>query len=173
MWPLLLTQRAKISIESNSSAVKRPVELNMRSLQGGKMLPDMLWNGHALLCKSRRGPLKIAGIPDNDIVDEGTVEAQIERYITKSGDFAIVFSVLADELAAVPTVVKAFNYPETEIGWTYFMSTISAAITLLTIKVWDVANAACPLYIVLITLVISTLVQFKLGKRMKAQLKIS
>jgi|SRR5215467_5475977 len=93
-------------------------------------------------------------------------------YITKSGDIAIVCSILADGLAAVPTVVKAFNHPETEIGWTYFMSTISAAITLLTIKVWDVAHAGFPLYILLITLVISTLAQFKLGIRMKAQLKI-
>ena len=93
-------------------------------------------------------------------------------YLTKSGDIAIICSILADGLAALPTVVKAFNHPETELGWTYFLSTISAAITLLTIKVWDVAHAGFPLYILLITLVISTLVQFKLGERMKAQLKI-
>jgi len=94
-------------------------------------------------------------------------------YITKSGDIAIILSILADGLAALPTVVKAFNYPETEIGWTYFTATISAAITLLTLKVWNVANVGFPLYILLITLVISTLAQFKLGKVIKSQLKIS
>src|SRR2546421_3007943 len=50
-------------------------------------------------------------------------------YIAKSGNVAIVFSILADGLAALPTVVKAFSFPETENGWPYFTSTISAAIT--------------------------------------------
>src|SRR5258708_8853505 len=85
-------------------------------------------------------------------------------YITKSGNVAIVFSILADGLAALPTVVKSFNFPETESGWPYFTSTISAAITLLTVKVWDLANVGFPLYILIVTFVISVLVQFKLGK---------
>jgi hypothetical protein len=85
-------------------------------------------------------------------------------YITSSGNVAIVFSILADALAALPTVVKAFNFPETESSWTYFSSTISAAITLLTVKVWDLANAGFPSYILIVTLVISVLVQFKMGR---------
>jgi hypothetical protein len=85
-------------------------------------------------------------------------------YITSSGNVAIVFSILADALAALPTVVKAFNFPETEMSWSYFSSTISAAITLLTVKVWDLANAGFPLYILIVTLVISGLVQFKIGR---------
>ena len=89
-------------------------------------------------------------------------------YITSSGNVAIVFSILADGLAALPTLVKAFNFPETESSWTYFTSTLSAAITLLTVKVWDLANAGFPLYILIVTLVISTLVQFKMGKVFRA-----
>ena len=89
-------------------------------------------------------------------------------YITSSGNVAIIFSILADALAALPTVVKAFNFPETEIAWTYFTSTLSAAITLLTVKVWDLANAGFPLYILVITLLISVLVQFKPGKVFRA-----
>ncbi len=85
-------------------------------------------------------------------------------YITSSGNVAIVFSILADGLAALPTIVKSFNFPETESSWTYFTGTLSAAITLLTVKVWDLANAGFPLYILLVTLVISVLVQFKAGK---------
>ena len=88
-------------------------------------------------------------------------------YITKSGDIAIIFSILADALAALPTVVKSFNYPETESAWPYFASTISAILTPLTVTVWNVANVAFPLYIVLITLVIFSLVQFKLGKQIR------
>ena len=94
-------------------------------------------------------------------------------YITKSGDIAIIFSILADGLAAIPTVVKSFNFPETESAWPYFASTISAILTLLTIKVWNVANVGFPLYIVLITLVIFSLVQFKLGKQIKFMLGVT
>ena len=88
-------------------------------------------------------------------------------YITKSGNIAIIFSILADGLAALPTVVKSFNYPETESAWPYFTSTISGILTLLTVKVWNLANIGFPLYIVLITLVIFSLVQFKLGKQIR------
>lgn len=88
-------------------------------------------------------------------------------YVTKSGNIAIVFSILADALAALPTIVKAFNYPETEIAWPYFTATISAGLTLLTIKVWDFAAYAFPLYILLVTLVIFSLVQFKLGRLLR------
>ena len=89
-------------------------------------------------------------------------------YITKSGNIAIIFSILADGLAALPTLVKAFNHPETESGWPYFSSTLSAAITLLTVKVWNLANAGFPMYIGVVTLVISVLVWFKLGKLLRS-----
>ena len=91
-------------------------------------------------------------------------------YITKSGNIAIIFSILADGLAALPTVVKSFNYPETESAWPYFTSTISGILTLLTVKVWNLANIGFPLYIILITLVIFSLVQFKLGKQIRFML---
>jgi len=89
-------------------------------------------------------------------------------YLTKSGNIAIIFSIFADGLAAIPTVVKSFNYPETESSWPYFASTIFAAITLLTVKVWDLANVGFPMYILIVTLVISALVQFKLGKLLRS-----
>ena len=110
-----------------------------------------VWNltGFDLIC----GALSIIGL--------------VFWYITKSGNIAIIFSIVADALAAVPTVVKSFNYPETESAWPYFASTISAILTLLTVTVWNVANIAFPLYIVLITLLIFSLVQFKLGKKIR------
>ena len=85
-------------------------------------------------------------------------------FITKSGNIAIVFSILADALAALPTIVKAFNSPETESAWPYFTGTISATLTLLTLQVWNIATCAFPVYILLVSLVIAALVQFKPGK---------
>jgi hypothetical protein len=116
-----------------------------------------VWNltGFDLIC----GALSIVGL--------------VLWFITKSGNIAIIFSILADALAAIPTVVKSFNYPETESAWPYFASTISAILTLLTVTVWNLANIAFPLYIVLITLVIFSLVQFKLGKHIRLMLGTS
>jgi len=113
-----------------------------------------VWNltGFDLMC----GALSIIGL--------------VLWFITKSGNIAIIFSILADGLAAMPTIVKSFNYPETESAWPYFASTISGILTLLTIKVWNLANIGFPLYIVLITLVIFSLVQFKLGKQIRLML---
>ena len=113
-----------------------------------------VWNltGFDLMC----GALSIIGL--------------VFWFITKSGNIAIIFSILADGLAALPTVVKSFNYPETESAWPYFTSTISGILTLLTVKVWNLANIGFPLYIVLITLVIFSLVQFKLGKQIRLML---
>ena len=113
-----------------------------------------VWNltGFDLMC----GALSIIGL--------------VLWFITKSGNIAIIFSILADGLAAMPTIVKSFNYPETESAWPYFASTISAILTLLTVKVWNIANIAFPLYTVLITLVVFSLVHFKLGKQIRLML---
>jgi hypothetical protein len=40
-------------------------------------------------------------------------------YVTRNQDYAIVFSILADFFAAIPTVRKAYSHPESENG-TYF-----------------------------------------------------
>jgi hypothetical protein len=85
-------------------------------------------------------------------------------YITKSGNVAILLSIMADALAALPTVVKSFKYPETESALPYFTSMISAAFTLLTVKVWNFANIGFPIYIEVISFIIFSLVQFKPGK---------
>src|SRR3989344_5145645 len=57
--------------------------------------------------------------------------------ITKVGNIAILFAILADALAAVPTIVKSYHHPETEDYRAYLYAAISAVITLLTIKNWD------------------------------------
>jgi hypothetical protein len=56
--------------------------------------------------------------------------------VTKVGNVAIIFSIMADGLAALPTIRKSFHFPETENVWPYFAGVIYSAITLLTIKNW-------------------------------------
>lgn len=84
--------------------------------------------------------------------------------VTGEGLVAIVFSILADLIAGIPTIVKAFNEPETEHPSVFRNGAISAAITLLVIDEWTFANYGFALYILLICLVLYILIRFKVGK---------
>ncbi len=84
--------------------------------------------------------------------------------ITRVGDLAIALSIAADALAGVPTVIKAYKYPETESGWPWISAAINGLCTLLTVTTWKFAFVAFPLYILLFDLLIYIFVQFKLGK---------
>lgn len=86
--------------------------------------------------------------------------------ITQVGNIAIIFSIMADGLAAIPTIRKAYTYPETEIAWPWFATAIGVVLTLLTLKSWTFADYGFIVYILIVNLIISALVQFKIGKRM-------
>ncbi|MFH1181377.1 MAG: hypothetical protein V1702_00290 [Candidatus Woesearchaeota archaeon] len=80
--------------------------------------------------------------------------------VTRVGNLAILFSILADGLAALPTVRKAYLYPETEDYQVYFFGDISAVITLLAINTWTFAYFGFPAYIVIINTLMVVLIKF-------------
>jgi hypothetical protein len=86
--------------------------------------------------------------------------------ITKVGNVAIFFSIMADGLAAVPTIVKSYRYPETELAWPWIATSFGVVLTLLTIKDWSFANSGFIIYILIVDTFIFSLVQFKIGKKM-------
>lgn len=90
--------------------------------------------------------------------------------ITKEGNIAITLSIIADGLAALPTIVKAYKYPETEIAWPWIATSIGVLLTLLTITNITFANSAFNIYILFANTLIFTLVQFKIGKLNKYSL---
>ena len=85
--------------------------------------------------------------------------------LTRVGNVAIVLSILADFLAAVPTIVKAFQRPDTEGARIYACAAVSASITLLTIHDWTFSQYAFPVYILAICIPIFGLVRFRIGSR--------
>jgi hypothetical protein len=85
--------------------------------------------------------------------------------ITKVGNVAIFFSIVADGLAAVPTIVKAYKYPETEIAWPWIATVFGVVLTLLTLNQLTFSNSAFIIYILIVNTLIFSLVQFKLGKK--------
>lgn len=84
---------------------------------------------------------------------------------TRVGNWAILFSILSDFLAGVPTIIKAYKYPETENYQAYLFAGIAAVITLLTIKQWDFAHSSFAIYIFGFNLITFPLIKFKLGKK--------
>lgn len=90
-------------------------------------------------------------------------------YLTKEGNIAIIFSILADGAAALPTLVKSYRAPETEDYKAYLATAISAVITLLTIKTWDLAYAGVPIYILVLDLLLVYFIVYKPGKSLNVR----
>jgi hypothetical protein len=86
--------------------------------------------------------------------------------ITKIGNVAIFFSILADGLAAIPTIVKSYKYPDTELAWPWMATAIGVVLTLLTLKEWTFANSGFILYILIVNLVIFVLIQFRIEEKL-------
>ena len=88
--------------------------------------------------------------------------------ITKVGNIAIFFSIVADGLAAIPTIVKAYKYPDTEIAWPWIATVFGVVLTLLTLTNLTFANSGFIIYILIMNIVIFGLVQFRLGEKVNA-----
>lgn len=62
---------------------------------------------------------------------------------------AILLLAIADLLATLPTIIKAWKYPETETLYTYFIGLFTASIVIPAIPVWNIENSAFQIYLVL------------------------
>ena len=91
--------------------------------------------------------------------------ALILWYTTGVGNIAIMFSIIADVTASLPTIIKAYKEPETESSPAFFAASIGGMITLLTIHAWNFETYGFPLYIFIMMGLIALLIQFKLGKK--------
>lgn len=98
--------------------------------------------------------------------------------ITDNAQLAIVFSIVADIFASLPTLLKAYHDPSSEYGRPYMLSIISMLIILGTIQSWTFAAYAFPAYMLCINVVLLTfatvpLREMVLGLRMRASLIVS
>jgi hypothetical protein len=83
--------------------------------------------------------------------------------ITKVGNVAIFFSILADGFAAVPTILKAYKYPDTELAWPWIATCVGVLLTIFTLKELSFANSGFIIYIFIADFIIFSLVQFRIG----------
>jgi len=87
--------------------------------------------------------------------------------VTKVGNVAILFSIVADALASFLTIYKSYKKPETESHPVFTLGIINAAIGLLVIKDWNFQNYAFNLYILFDDILIAGLILTKIGPKIE------
>ena len=85
--------------------------------------------------------------------------------VTRVGNIAIFFSILADGLAALPTIVKSYKEPETENDLPFTLGVVNSVIGIFAIKDWNFQSYSFPVYLLFVNLIIAILIRFKIGKR--------
>lgn len=60
---------------------------------------------------------------------------------------AILLAATGDGFASLPTIIKAWKFPETETSTTYLASFVSLVLVLPSIPVWNIENSAFQVYL--------------------------
>ncbi len=76
-----------------------------------------------------------------------SIVALIVWGVVDSPRLAILLAALGDGFASLPTVIKAWRYPETETGVTYIASFVSVLLVIPSIPVWNIENSAFQIYL--------------------------
>lgn len=75
------------------------------------------------------------------------IMALIAWLLADSPISAILLAAIADLFATLPTIIKAWKYPETETMYTYFVGLFTASIVIPAIPVWNIENSAFQIYL--------------------------
>jgi len=81
--------------------------------------------------------------------------ALILWYLTKDPNVAIAFAIASDGLAAIPTLIKAWNHPETEFPWPFIVGVFNASTSFGAATMWAFSEIAFPTYLIAINVVLS------------------
>ena len=97
-----------------------------------------------------------------------SILALILRRLTKKPEITIIFAIISDALAAIPTLIKWWKHPQTEsitafIGWLFSASTAFFAL-----KIFNFTELAFPIYLIVINILLISLISIgKINKRRK------
>ncbi len=78
------------------------------------------------------------------------VLAIVSWKFTNEPVLAIIFAIIADLMAAVPTVVKTYRDPWSEIPTTWFMIACAAILSIASTTIIDFPNLLFPVYLLLV-----------------------
>ncbi|WP_299489714.1 hypothetical protein [Acaryochloris sp. IP29b_bin.137] len=71
-----------------------------------------------------------------------------------SPQLAILCAIIGDIFASFPTLIKTWKYPKTETGAMYIASFLSVVLVLPSIPVWNIANAAFQIHLLIMSSVL-------------------
>jgi hypothetical protein len=78
--------------------------------------------------------------------------------ITKNPVIALYFAISADFTGMIPTLIKTYKFPKTEV-WSFFLLDVFAAgFSLLAVKIWTVEQYVYPIYVMSINLIMVILI---------------
>jgi hypothetical protein len=89
-----------------------------------------------------------------------SILALILWLVTGTGIIAIVLSMVADFMASVPTLIKAYRNPETESSIAFLAGIIATIITIFSLSRWNFASVGFPVYLLLNGIVLFVLIRF-------------
>jgi hypothetical protein len=73
---------------------------------------------------------------------------------THNLEISVLFAILSDGLAAIPTIIKSWKFPETETSGVYLVGILNNILALLTIKNWIFSIYSFSIYFIIINSII-------------------
>lgn len=78
--------------------------------------------------------------------------------LTKDPTLALYFAIAADFIGVVPTLIKTYHFPHTEIWTFYFLDVCAGVFNLLATNIFAINQFLYPLYIIAINLIVVLLI---------------
>jgi len=78
------------------------------------------------------------------------VVATVAWQLTKEPVIALVFAIIADALAALPTLMKSIRDPWSEFPLTWFMIALGALFSIFSSTIYDTPNLLFPFYLLIV-----------------------
>jgi len=77
-------------------------------------------------------------------------------WLTKEPLVAIIFAIVSDAFASVPTVIKSWKHPKTESGTLYISALFNVLTGFFALKMFSISELAFPIYLVLLNIILIT-----------------
>ena len=91
--------------------------------------------------------------------------------LTDNPVLAVLFCIIADLFASLPTLVKAYIDPSSEYPLPYLMSATAMVVTLLTVESWTFTVYGFPLYMLMVNAAIFSVASFPVGSAIRRSLR--
>lgn len=79
-------------------------------------------------------------------------------FVTRSPFAVLILTLCIDVLGAIPLFVALWKNPRADYGPAWYLGFLANFLNLLAIEKWDYVNAIYPLYLTVLTLIVSTLI---------------